>query len=332
VTAVVGESGEAGISVARFRAGDLDEARALCRRHYYPIRLDAVGPVDRLLISFQAAQIGALTVGAVSYNQDLRISSDDLVTGYHVNLPVVGRTTSTHRGITVTGDPGRAVVYRPVGESSMDPLPSGCRLISIKIERIALERELEEALGRAVPEPLAMAPTMDVTQGPGRSWAQLAALLAADVMAPGGLTGTPLVAERLAESLITGLLVAVDHPFREELLRPDRSYHPRPLRLAVDAMRADPARQFSVRDLARLSGVSVRALQAIFHRHTGLTPIAYLREVRLACAHDVLRRCRPGQTTVAQVANRWGFGHLGRFAAAYRERYGTAPSQTLRMR
>jgi transcriptional regulator GlxA family with amidase domain len=30
------------------------------------------------------------------------------------------------------------------------------------------------------------------------------------------------------------------------------------------------------------------------------------------------------------VAARWGFGHPGRFAGAYRARYGRSPSETLR--
>jgi AraC-like DNA-binding protein len=33
---------------------------------------------------------------------------------------------------------------------------------------------------------------------------------------------------------------------------------------------------------------------------------------------------------VADAAYRWGFNHLGRFAAAYREKYGVSPSRTVR--
>jgi len=310
---------------------DLDEAHDLCQRYYYPITLEPVGATRGFWLSFRAADVGALTVGKMNYGRDLRITSGDLVTGYHINLPVTGAMVSTHRGVTVTAERGRAVIYQPVGSSSFEPVPADSGLVAIKIERFALEHKLEEALGRTIRGPVPLSPWMDVSRGPGRSWAQLAGLLATDVVDAGGLTGQPLVADRLAESLISGLLVAADHPYRDELTRPDRGWHPRPLKLAIDAMRADPAHPFTVAELARLADVSVRALQAIFHRHTGLAPMAYLRDLRLDRAHEDLLRARPGETTVALVAHRWGLGHLGRFAAAYRERFGVSPSETLRL-
>jgi transcriptional regulator GlxA family with amidase domain len=46
--------------------------------------------------------------------------------------------------------------------------------------------------------------------------------------------------------------------------------------------------------------------------------------------HDELREADPHVTTVSQVAGRWGFLYLGRFAAAYREKFGERPSDTLR--
>jgi transcriptional regulator GlxA family with amidase domain len=74
----------------------------------------------------------------------------------------------------------------------------------------------------------------------------------------------------------------------------------------------------------------VRSLQEGFRQHVGVSPMAYLRRVRLEHAHAELSEPRDGQRSVAAVAHRWGFGHLGRFAAAYRERYGVSPSDTLR--
>lgn len=60
-----------------------------------------------------------------------------------------------------------------------------------------------------------------------------------------------------------------------------------------------------------------------------MSPMTYLQDVRLARAHAALVEAEPGEVTTTEVAYRWGFTHLGRFAAGYRKKYGVAPSQTL---
>ncbi|WP_410468237.1 helix-turn-helix domain-containing protein [Amycolatopsis methanolica] len=60
--------------------------------------------------------------------------------------------------------------------------------------------------------------------------------------------------------------------------------------------------------------------------------MAYLQNVRLDRAHQDLLDTDPSRTTVTHVASRWGFTHLGRFAAAYRARYEEPPSRTLQRR
>jgi transcriptional regulator GlxA family with amidase domain len=95
-------------------------------------------------------------------------------------------------------------------------------------------------------------------------------------------------------------------------------------------MRAQPGRPFTVADLAGIAGVSVRSLQENFRRHVGMPPMTYLRQLRLARVHEHLREADPAAHTVTQIAYRYGFVHLGRFAAEYRIRYGVTPSETLR--
>jgi transcriptional regulator GlxA family with amidase domain len=64
-------------------------------------------------------------------------------------------------------------------------------------------------------------------------------------------------------------------------------------------------------------------------RYVGGSPTAHLRRVRLDRVRAELSAARPG-TTVSDVAYRWGFTHLGRFAGAYAKRFGEPPSTTLR--
>ncbi len=83
--------------------------------------------------------------------------------------------------------------------------------------------------------------------------------------------------------------------------------------------------------LAAAASSSPCALQEGFRRHLDMTPMEFVRGVRMARAHEELARADPHSgTNVAQIASRWGFGHLGRFARDYRRRYGQLPSTTLR--
>ncbi|MFE4198084.1 helix-turn-helix domain-containing protein [Paenarthrobacter sp. NPDC056912] len=96
----------------------------------------------------------------------------------------------------------------------------------------------------------------------------------------------------------------------------------------MDIVEANPEHPFTVTELAAAAGVGVRALQEAFRRYRGTTPMRFVRDVRLRKAHEELASGTPA--TVAEVAYRWGFGNLGRFANSYREKYGRPPSLTLR--
>jgi AraC-like DNA-binding protein/DNA-binding CsgD family transcriptional regulator len=98
----------------------------------------------------------------------------------------------------------------------------------------------------------------------------------------------------------------------------------------VEAIEARPDSPFTISTLAQVAHVSARTLQEAFRRHMGISPMSYLQQVRLSRAHDDLRHADVSHFTVARIAHRWGFSHLGRFAAAYRTKYGVNPSHTLR--
>jgi AraC-like DNA-binding protein len=301
----------------------------LCRNFYTPMCLD-VHPGDTpFLFSFTVMQFGPVTVGEVEYSSDIRASCGDLVTAYNINVPLTGHHISTHRGREVAAHPGLAAVYQPVGDCSVRHWSGHSRQLAIKIDRYALENHLESYLDRSIRGYLDLAASADLSTGAGRGWARLVRTLADEMKRPDSLAHQLLFTELIADSVMTGLLLAVRHPYRDELTDPRIRARPRTIQRAIDAIQADPAHPFGAIELARTAGVSVRTLQVAFRRYTGTTPMAYLRQIRLTRAHDELRRADPSFETVAEVAYRCGFTHLGRFAATYRDRYGVTPSTTL---
>jgi AraC-like DNA-binding protein len=183
--------------------------------------------------------------------------------------------------------------------------------------------------GPHAPAPAALPADADLSTGTGRSLARLLALMRAEMDDPEGLIYQPLLAGRLWQTVLSGLLAATADRYRDDRARRERTRRPRVVKRAIDAMEAEPDRPFTAASLAAISGASVRTLQEGFRRHVGVPPMVYLRRLRLARAHADLRAADPGRETVASVAHRWGFAHLGRFAAAYRAEYGRPPADTL---
>ncbi|MER7760373.1 AraC family transcriptional regulator [Streptomyces sp. NPDC097619] len=109
-----------------------------------------------------------------------------------------------------------------------------------------------------------------------------------------------------------------------------RDAHGATLRRAVRFIEDNAHLDIGLAEIAGSVPVTPRAVQYAFARHADTTPLAYLKRVRLARAHEELRAADPTTTSVTRIAARWGFPHQGRFAAAYRTAYGTSPAAVLR--
>ena len=101
------------------------------------------------------------------------------------------------------------------------------------------------------------------------------------------------------------------------------------VRAAEDYMRSHAEEPLTVAEIANAVGVGPRALQAAFRASHGVTPRQMLAGIRLDKARARLL-APEAEMTVTDAALASGFAHFGRFAAAYRERYGELPSETLR--
>ncbi|MGG5870838.1 helix-turn-helix domain-containing protein [Pseudomonas peli] len=95
---------------------------------------------------------------------------------------------------------------------------------------------------------------------------------------------------------------------------------------------AYPEDNFTTLQLAQAAGVSIRQLQQAFIQYNGLAPSAWLRMRRLNAAHRDLQQASPAHTTVAEIAMRRSFWHLGRFAESYRKLFNEQPNYTLQRR
>lgn len=85
----------------------------------------------------------------------------------------------------------------------------------------------------------------------------------------------------------------------------------------------------SIVEICAQLGVSERTLQYAFKRDMQLSPVTYLRILRLNKARAMLLSVTSANTTVTHIAMMWGFLHLGKFSQDYRQMFGELPSETL---
>jgi transcriptional regulator GlxA family with amidase domain len=140
----------------------------------------------------------------------------------------------------------------------------------------------------------------------------------------------PLIAAAAAPLLATVLLECYPSNVTAEQNLLSDPVVSQTLKDALAFIHRHAADDIGVNDVAAEAHLTPRAVQYLFRRELDTTPTEYLRRVRLHHAHDDLMTGDRSKTTVAEIAQRWGFAHTGRFAVLYRQTYGQSPHTTLR--
>lgn len=244
---------------------------------------------------------------------------------YHVNVAVSGGVHSSYGAEETLMRPGRGAVFNAGQAHVLRPLSDRAETIGLKLDRDLVEGELGAMLGRPVERPIRFSLGFDLVEPAGAAWQNMLSTLLAELDRPFGLLDQPRMRLHYVRTLVSGLLTAHSHDYSEELWTPGPRLRPRTVRAAIEFIETHLDIPLTLTDIAAASGCSARSLQQSFRQHVGLTPMGYLRDLRLQRVHAELRS---GADGVTAVAYRWGFTHLGRFSSAYRRRFGELPSTT----
>jgi AraC-like DNA-binding protein len=313
-----------------FRTRSPERASQRCAVSFYPHRLEMLGRAHSFGLLTRVTRMGPITLGDIIHETDVRMYFDESRPSYHVCVPLSGWIQARHRGQELTSTPALGSIYRPDAGITVTRWPGGSRHLQVKIDQLAVDRALETLLLGALDSPVAFGAALPLQAAAARDWVRLLLMVHRQLKCPDPLLQHSLVWDPLVESLIHGLLLVADHPYSQALAAPAAPGRLGAVRDAMDIIEAGPHLPLTTSTLARQCHVSVRALQAGFRRHLGMSPMAYLRVVRLQRAHRDLRSADADHSTVACIAHRWGFTHLGRFAAAHKQTFGETPLQVLR--
>lgn len=165
------------------------------------------------------------------------------------------------------------------------------------------------------------------------AWSRVAELLSSQLFMGSDNELGSLAQTQLSRAAVAALLDAYPRAVCvQDVNRRPGWVGPRTIDRAVHYIEQNAQDPVRLQDIARDAGLSPRALQVAFRRHYDITPMAFLRDVRLRRAHTELLQADPQATTVSSVAAKWGFLNPGRFATEFREAFGRYPKDALASR
>ncbi|WP_249148953.1 AraC family transcriptional regulator [Bradyrhizobium manausense] len=201
--------------------------------------------------------------------------------------------------------------------------------VMLRFDASVVAGVLNAMFGHAPLTKLDLTPTVDLSTYTGQTLLQLSRTI---VSATRGQQLGRFSAKAMAlltEAALRLAFESVPHRFIDKLDQYSSDVAPRHIQRAIDYMRANLHHPLTMIDIAAAVGISERYLQLGFRRFRGTTPAMYLRQIRLEAVHAELARPE-NRLPINEVALKWGFTHMGRFAAQYRATFGVPPSETVK--
>ena len=287
------------------------------------------GNQDQFASTFHAVLVRDVTLGYLDYTTAVRVEVQTLPDDVLVIVPANGTSLITIGDERIQTSPIHAAVPRPGQAMTLECDADAAHLV-VRIDRAAIDVHLSRLLGRSLAAPLEFCPAFDLSEPRCNRWNFAIQMLHSELYERSSLVHRGIGHGPLEEFLMSALLFSQDSNYFERLT-PTAVTIRQTVRDACDYIERNLSTDITVKDVAGGVGVSVRTLQHQFSEDLKDTVTGYIKARRLERARAELADSTAGSgATVTEIASRWQFNHLGRFAITYRERFGESPSETLR--
>lgn len=308
----------------RLKSTDLDEAREVCgrlwERHRSELRRGRSYRID-----WRQADLVQTHLSYIHNFSVINVDCGAIGNRYHLHLHESGALNHWIDGRLTTSTPERGVLYAPGQTLQLETQPF--RTLLLSFEKDFVDAALVRRFGW-LPPPAIWAQGIPMASAAGMTLRSLCQWIAGELDHPETpLRSSPRTTAAMERALLNLLLDCLAEQYPSVDRDSGDLSAPQIARIEewLDSHFADP---IGVGDMARVAGVSVRALQTAFRRARGCTPTQAILRRRLDHARLILRAA-PSDATVTDVAIETGFFHFGRFSVRYREAFGESPSETL---
>jgi AraC-like DNA-binding protein len=283
---------------------------------------------EGLLLKHARTDVGVFAIDEI-YSAGYVEASPDPLNKVVVLWPTSGEVWGECDGLTGQAQPGDiALVSQP-------HLPHHSHAQDVCLTSVVLDQSLVAGVATGLPSSQAPLPVRFSSFQPvdavaARLWKDAVSFVKHSMLSDGAVA-TPLVLGQASRMLAAVTLSTFPNTAITGATPYDRTdAKPVLLRRAMEFMDANATNDIGLADIAEAVHATPRAVQYAFRKHLEITPMQYLRRLRLHYAHQELIASDRMHTTVTDIAARWGFSHTGRFAVLYRQTYGHSPHATLR--
>ena len=306
-------------------ASDLDQVQSSISSLITPHRLSLKNQTQPLHAQMRSAQFGNIALVRLGYGADVRIQPDELNSFYLLQIPQKGHATVRSGTETIDSCPKTATLLNP--NTAIDMVwHADNEQLMIKIDRGFLEHQAQvlgwdlSANGLVFPAKL--------QAHSGVNWQLMLRYLVDCARNADEVVQSDLVVRQL-ELLVATSLLDIHPPITAKKPRVSTHILPKHLQQAEDYLYQYAHEAITMAHLESLLGLSSRSIYAAFKTHLGLSPMQYLRQIRLDRIRADLLNANPATTSVLEVSLKWGIMHQGRLSADYKQRFGETPRQTL---
>jgi AraC-like DNA-binding protein len=315
----------------RWSFPDASQAQDVLCRRFGPLRIGS-----------REASVFALDLTSHTYGSGVRLLAGSSPSGFNLALEnrcaayllAIGRASRIEAvldwpGCEVHSGSSLLLDIRQVQTWRMHAGAFDCVVFPIDL----LNRRLSHLLDRPLVKSVAFTP-LDLMAVPGfQQITELVRVICQIYETESPLAHVRSITRSFEDMMLNFMLEVLPHSYSQQLKRSPAAISPRHVRRAVEYIQANARRSERIRleDIAEAASVSIRSLQTGFASAKGMSPMEYLRTVRLEGARaELLDLC--GSRCVADVAAAWGYPHSGVFSRLYRAAFGELPSQTVKGR
>lgn len=311
-----------------FVSSDLTSFRQYLARSYCDHSITQRSTGQPVKACHNRVALSEMSLNYLRYGADVEIDIGRFNSFFMLEFPQSGTVNLDLGAHRLETRPGTAALISPT-MPVCSSWSNDCAQLMVKIARTSLEQHLATLLGRSLTHELIFDPLIDFSTPEAESLLRFCWFLfdqfgdGSPVLSSNGMT------RDLEHAFMSALLMGQPSNYSDLLRARSNIVAPRHVKRAMTYIESNLQNEITFEALVEVSGVSARALYAGFNKFIGMPPQMLVRNLRLDRAREELLEASIG-STVAEIAMRWQFTHLGRFSSEYRKRFGESPRDTLR--